>query len=142
MSRQFAVIGMGRLGVSLAGTLAALGHDVLGVDVDKDLIQDLADELHHVQLVAADAAETSVLQDLGLEHFDGAAVVIGGTLLTGGSGSVAGTAAGVLLLAVIQNLIGVHLSQYGSSASDFANGLFLALVVLVQTTLARARRLS
>ena len=71
-----------------------------------------------------------------------AAVVIGGTLLTGGSGSVAGTAAGVLLLAVIQNLIGVHLSRYGSSASDFANGLFLALVVLVQTSLARARRLS
>jgi hypothetical protein len=48
----------------------------------------------------------------------------------------------VLLLAVIQNLIGVHLSKYGSSASDLANGVFLALVVLVQTTLARARRLS
>jgi ribose/xylose/arabinose/galactoside ABC-type transport system permease subunit len=70
-----------------------------------------------------------------------AAVVIGGTLLTGGAGSVAGTAAGVLLLAVIQNLIGVHLSKYGSSASDFANGLFLAVVVLVQTSLARARQL-
>lgn len=80
MSRQFAVIGMGRLGVSLAGTLASLGHEVLGVDVNKDLIQDLADELHHVQLVAADAAETSVLQDLGLEQFDGAAVVIGGDM--------------------------------------------------------------
>jgi ribose transport system permease protein len=79
---------------------------------------------------------------LGYELTAIAAVVIGGTLLTGGSGSMAGTAAGVLLLAVIQNLIGVHLSQYGSSASDFANGLFLALVVLVQTSLARARRLS
>jgi ribose transport system permease protein len=79
---------------------------------------------------------------IGYELTAIAAVVIGGTLLTGGSGSVAGTAAGVLLLAVIQNLIGVHLSQYGSSASDFANGLFLALVVLVQTSLARARRLS
>jgi galactofuranose transport system permease protein len=79
---------------------------------------------------------------LGYELTAIAAVVIGGTLLTGGSGSVAGTAAGVLLLAVIQNLIGVHLSKYGSSASDFANGLFLAVVVLVQTGLARARRLS
>ena len=79
---------------------------------------------------------------LGYELTAIAAVVIGGTLLTGGSGSVAGTAAGVLLLAVIQNLIGVHLSKYGSSASDFANGLFLAVVVLVQTALARARRLS
>ena len=80
MSRQFAVIGLGRLGVSLAGTLASLGHDVLGVDSNKDLIQDLSDELHNVHLVAADATETPVLQDLGLEHFDGAAVVIGGDM--------------------------------------------------------------
>ena len=34
-----------------------------------------------------------------------AAVVIGGTLLTGGAGSLSGTLAGVLLLKVIQNLI-------------------------------------
>jgi ribose/xylose/arabinose/galactoside ABC-type transport system permease subunit len=97
---------------------------------------------------AAGALNASRLQSgvtnigLGYELTAIAAVVIGGTLLTGGSGSVAGTAAGVLLLAVIQNLIGVHLSKYGSSASDFANGLFLALVVLVQTALARARRLT
>lgn len=70
-----------------------------------------------------------------------AAVIIGGTLLTGGAGSVAGTAAGVLLLAIIQNLIGVHLSQYGSSASDAVNGGFLAVVVIVQTLLSRAQRL-
>jgi ribose transport system permease protein len=71
-----------------------------------------------------------------------AAVVIGGTLLTGGAGSVTGTASGVLLLAVIQNLIGVHLSKYGSSASDLVNGLFLAVVVLLQTLLTRRRRLT
>jgi galactofuranose transport system permease protein len=71
-----------------------------------------------------------------------AAVVIGGTLLTGGAGTVIGTAAGVLLLAVIQNLIGVHLSQYGSSASDLVNGAFLAVVVLLQTILTRRRRIT
>jgi len=70
-----------------------------------------------------------------------AAVVIGGTLLVGGAGSMAGTAAGVLLVAIIQNLIGVHLSQYGSSASDAVNGGVLALVVLLQTYLSRVRRL-
>lgn len=70
-----------------------------------------------------------------------AAVIIGGTLLSGGAGSVLGTASGVLLLAVIQNLIGVHLSQYGSSASDLVNGAFLAAVVLLQSLLARRRRL-
>ena len=69
-----------------------------------------------------------------------AAVVIGGTLLTGGAGSITGTAAGVLLLAIIQNLIGVHLSKYGSSASDAVNGGFLAVVVLLQTYLSRIQR--
>jgi ribose transport system permease protein len=54
---------------------------------------------------------------------------------------VAGTASGVLLLAVILNLIGVHLSEYGSSASDLVNGAFLAVVVLLQTVLSRRRRL-
>jgi ribose transport system permease protein len=70
-----------------------------------------------------------------------AVVIIGGTLLTGGAGSISGTAAGVLLLAIIQNLIGVHLSRYGSSASDAVNGGFLAVVVIMQTLLSRAQRL-
>jgi ribose/xylose/arabinose/galactoside ABC-type transport system permease subunit len=69
-----------------------------------------------------------------------AAVVIGGTLLTGGLGSVGGTVCGVLLLAVIHNLIDHYFSQYGSAFTDAVNGGFLALVVLLQTALSRARR--
>ena len=71
-----------------------------------------------------------------------AVTVIGGTLLSGGAGSVPGTVAGVLLLAVIQNLIGQYISQYGSSASAAVNGAFLAVVVLLQTYLSRARRIT
>ncbi len=71
-----------------------------------------------------------------------AAVIIGGTLLTGGLGSITGTVSGVLLLAVITNVIGVNLSQYGSAATDAVNGLFLAVVVLIQTYLSRAQRLA
>jgi trk system potassium uptake protein len=77
LSKQFAVIGMGRVGASLVRTLDSLGHDVLGIDCDGDRIQDLSDELPGASLVAADATEDSVLRDLGLEQFDGAAVVIG-----------------------------------------------------------------
>lgn len=77
MSKQFAVIGMGRVGASLVRTLDSFGHDVLGIDCDEDLIQDLSVELPSVHLVVADATEAPVLRDLGLEHFDGAAVVIG-----------------------------------------------------------------
>jgi galactofuranose transport system permease protein len=68
-----------------------------------------------------------------------AAVVIGGTLLSGGTGTLSGTLAGALLLKVIQNLInqvGVLSSYY----QQVVSGVFLLLVVLVQTRLSRRRQ--
>jgi ribose/xylose/arabinose/galactoside ABC-type transport system permease subunit len=67
-----------------------------------------------------------------------AAVVIGGTLLTGGAGSLGGTLAGVLLLKVLQNLI----NQVGTLTSYYqqvVSGTFLVVVVLIQTRLNRRR---
>jgi ribose/xylose/arabinose/galactoside ABC-type transport system permease subunit len=65
-----------------------------------------------------------------------AAVVIGGTLLAGGIGSMVGTLAGVLLLFVIQNLIvqGANLNSY---VQQVVSGGFLLLVVIVQAVLSR-----
>ncbi|MGZ0231445.1 ABC transporter permease [Streptomyces sp. CPS1] len=78
---------------------------------------------------------------IGYELTAIASVVIGGTLLTGGSGSVSGTVSGVLLLAVIHNLIDHYISQYGSAFTDTVNGAFLAVVVLMQTLLSRTQQL-
>jgi ribose transport system permease protein len=67
-----------------------------------------------------------------------AAVVIGGTLLSGGAGSLSGTLAGVLLLKVIQNLI----NQVGTLTAYYqqvVSGTFLIVVVLIQSRLARRR---
>lgn len=75
--RQYAVVGMGRIGASLFATLDSMGHQVLGVDADEELIQDLVAEMPGANLVSADAAEGTVLRDLGVENFDGAAVMIG-----------------------------------------------------------------
>jgi ribose/xylose/arabinose/galactoside ABC-type transport system permease subunit len=69
-----------------------------------------------------------------------AAVVIGGTLLTGGAGSVSGTIAGVLLLGGIQNLIN-QIGDLSSSYQQVVSGAFLAVVVVVQTYLSRVQRL-
>jgi trk system potassium uptake protein len=77
MSRQFVVIGLGRLGSGMIGTLSALGHEVLGIDSDEGLVQELSAELPNAHLVAADATDESVLRDLHVGQFDGAAVVIG-----------------------------------------------------------------
>jgi ribose/xylose/arabinose/galactoside ABC-type transport system permease subunit len=77
---------------------------------------------------------------IGLELDAIAAVVIGGTLLTGGAGTVAGTVAGVLLLGVIQNLIN-QVGSVNSSWQQVISGAFLAVVVVVQTYLTRLRRI-
>lgn len=77
MSRHFVVIGLGRLGTAMLGTLSSLGHEVLGIDSDEDLVQELSGEYPNAHLVAADATDESVLQDLNVAQFDGAAVVIG-----------------------------------------------------------------
>jgi galactofuranose transport system permease protein len=69
-----------------------------------------------------------------------AAVVIGGTLLVGGAGSVVGTLAGVLLVGVIQNMIN-QIGTLDSSVQAVVSGAFLIVVVVVQTVLSRTQRL-
>jgi ribose/xylose/arabinose/galactoside ABC-type transport system permease subunit len=91
-------------------------------------------------LVAARSSSGQSTIGVGLELQAIAAVVIGGTLLTGGSGSIAGTIAGVLLLNVINNVI----NQVGTLTSYFqqvVSGVFLVIVVLVQRYLSREQRL-
>jgi galactofuranose transport system permease protein len=90
-------------------------------------------------LTAAYSSSAVPTVGVGLELSAISAVVIGGTLLSGGRGSLVGTLAGVLLLAVIQNLIN-QVGSLSSSVQSVVSGVFLALVVLIQTLLARAQR--
>src|SRR3954449_3386540 len=72
-----------------------------------------------------------------------AAVVVGGTLLTGGVGSVLSTLVGVLLLQLIFNLIVFENAKHVVSISAYwesvIRGGFLLLVVLLQVRLVRRR---
>ncbi|HWS81898.1 MAG TPA: TrkA family potassium uptake protein [Rubrobacter sp.] len=77
MNRQFVVVGLGRLGISMVGTLDSLGHEVLAIDSRENVIQGLADELPNVHLVAADATDEAAVRGLDVESFDAAAVMIG-----------------------------------------------------------------
>jgi trk system potassium uptake protein TrkA len=83
MSRQFVIIGLGRLGSAMLETLLSLGHEVLGIDLDEDLVQDLSGDYPQAHLVVADATEESVLRDLNVANFDGGAVVIGENMEAG-----------------------------------------------------------
>jgi galactofuranose transport system permease protein len=72
-----------------------------------------------------------------------AAVVVGGTLLTGGVGSVLSTLVGVLLLQLIFNLIVFENGRGFINISSFwesvIRGAFLLVVVLLQVRLVRRR---
>jgi trk system potassium uptake protein len=77
MSRQFVVVGLGRLGISMVATLDRLEYEVLGIDKREDVIQRIADDLPNVNLVAADATEEEAMRGLNVDNFDAAAVMIG-----------------------------------------------------------------
>lgn len=83
-------------------------------------------------LSAARLSSGVTILGVGMELDAIAAVVIGGTLLAGGAGSVGGTLCGVLLLAVIQNIIN-QIGTLDSSYQSVVSGLFLIIAVLVQT---------
>jgi trk system potassium uptake protein len=77
MNRQFVVVGLGRLGTSMVATLDSLDHEVLGIDKRENVIQEVADDLPNVNLVAADATDEVAMRGLNIESFDAAAVMIG-----------------------------------------------------------------
>ncbi|MBY8849144.1 ABC transporter permease [Saccharothrix longispora] len=72
---------------------------------------------------------------VGLELDAIAAVVIGGTLLTGGMGTVLGTVIGVALRTVIQNVIN-QIGTLDSNYQSVVSGAFLLVVVVLQRSLA------
>jgi ribose transport system permease protein len=71
-------------------------------------------------------------------------VVVGGTLLTGGVGSVMSTLVGVLLLQLLFNLIIFENSKQVVTISAYwesvIRGMFLLVVVLLQVRLVRGRQ--
>ena len=90
-------------------------------------------------LLAARSGSGVPIVGVGLELNAISAVVIGGTLLTGGAGGISGTVAGVLLLGVIQNIIN-QIGSLNSSLQAVVSGAFLILVVIGQTYLSRRQR--
>ncbi len=76
--RQFTVIGLGRFGFSVAKTLSEKGHQVLGIDIDEDKVQDLSEIA--TQTVCADATDEKALKAVGIENMDVAIVGMGDNL--------------------------------------------------------------
>jgi trk system potassium uptake protein len=76
--KNVAVIGLGRFGEAVALRLMELGHEVVGIDGDANIVQKLADDLPHV--VQADSTEAEAMMALGVNEVDFAVVAIGASL--------------------------------------------------------------
>jgi galactofuranose transport system permease protein len=92
-------------------------------------------------ILAAQFGAGQPIEGVGWELYAIASVVVGGTLLTGGKGSVAATLAGVLLMGLIFTILNfengkgwISLSAYWQSV---VRGVFLLIVVLLQSRMAR-----
>jgi len=79
-TEQFAVVGLGRFGSSLAKELIELGHEVLGIDKDEEVVNAMNGKLTHA--VVADATDVDTLRSLGVRNFDCGVVAIGDDIQT------------------------------------------------------------
>ncbi len=73
--KQFAVIGLGRFGSSVARTLAKMGYEVLAIDGDEERVNDIAEDVTCAEQV--NVLEEKALKSLGLRNFDTVIVAIG-----------------------------------------------------------------
>jgi trk system potassium uptake protein len=69
------VVGLGRFGGAVASSLVRLGHEVLAIDENADLVQRWSDKITHV--VQADATDSDALRQLGIQDLGRAVVGIG-----------------------------------------------------------------
>jgi ribose/xylose/arabinose/galactoside ABC-type transport system permease subunit len=135
----------GRYSLAIGGNADAsrlMGLPVDGITFSLYLLSGLLSGLAGV-LLAAQFGAGQPTEGVGWELFAIASVVVGGTLLTGGQGSVITTLAGVLLMGLIFNILNfenglgwISLSAYWQSV---VRGVFLMLVVMFQSKLVFAR---
>ncbi|MFQ5956504.1 MAG: potassium channel family protein [Candidatus Brocadiales bacterium] len=72
--KQYAVIGLGRFGSSVARTLTDKGAEVIGVDLNKKRVEDIKDDISLA--IQIDTMDEESLRECGLEKVDAAIVCI------------------------------------------------------------------
>lgn len=73
--KQYAIMGLGKFGESIARRLCEAGQDVLGVDVDEEIVEDV--EMFLTQAIIADSTDENAILALEIHRFDYVIVAIG-----------------------------------------------------------------
>ena len=79
-NRQFAVIGLGRFGRAVSGTLHKLGYEVLGTDIKESLVAQVLNEKIASSAIQLDSTQPNALREAGIFEFDTVIVAIGNYL--------------------------------------------------------------
>ena len=74
-NKTIAVIGLGRFGTTIAKLLASMNHEVLGVDIDPEVVQKISPYITHA--IVADTTDEEAIKALALSQFDLVIVAIG-----------------------------------------------------------------
>lgn len=74
MKKQYAVLGLGSFGESIALSLQKLGCEVVAVDNHMDRIEDIANEVSYA--MKADLADPDVIRSIGARNLDGVIVAV------------------------------------------------------------------
>ena len=72
--KQYLVIGLGRVGRSVAKTLYESDQEVMAVDVSEDLVQDMINDYKVENAMVLDGTDLTSLQEIGAQNFDTAFV--------------------------------------------------------------------
>jgi trk system potassium uptake protein len=76
MTKQsYAVIGLGRFGTSIISKLYEAGQEVMGIDINNELVDDIKSSVTHA--VALDSTDEESLKSVGIRNFDYVIVAIG-----------------------------------------------------------------
>jgi trk system potassium uptake protein len=75
IKQQYAVIGLGRFGTSVAQKLFNAGQEVMGIDINEDRVEDA--EMIVTHAVVADSNDENALKSLGIRNFDCVIIAIG-----------------------------------------------------------------
>lgn len=76
--KEYVVFGLGRFGSSVARQLEKNGCKVMAVDSDPDRVTALAEDV--TVSMNADISDVNALDELGINHFEGAVIAMGGNL--------------------------------------------------------------
>lgn len=115
MRKQYAVIGLGKFGYSVATTLAQAGEEVLAVDKDSELVQEIADSVTYA--ACADITESRVFDSLGISNMDVVIVAIAENMESSILATVQAKEAGVPLV-IAKGMSRIHESILKKVGAD------------------------